>query len=873
MANKMALGLVIGGAVSSSVGAAFKDVESRVKKLSEQGKKARVLQSTIGETMRLRDEWRKSHAAGEKGAQSLLNRLERNLGVLRKEGVEVGRLAKEYDRLGRAGRSAELQLKGHNQISQGKEQAKSGVARGVAAAGMVAVTAKTSADYQAIIRDIAIKAGVARTAEESDMSRSIIQTSRDVGMGRNEVADVVNELVGAGMDLKQAMAFAPVAAKFVVGQGSSGVDTAKMIQALQTNAKITDPKVLEKALEAVAYQGQAGSFEASDMARWFPQLLAGMQKQGITGMDAVTQLGSMLQVQMKTAGTADEAANNLKNWIEKIGAGDVVKSYKDAGIDYQKSLNTGIQGGMSTLEASFGLAKRYIEATDPKKAAKMAEATAKISKEADPAKAKAMLDSLEQALRTGDIFADMQVKSALTAYVQNKELYEQLKKEAASASGILDQNLAERRDTSAQKWSETIQAGNDALRSVGDAIRPVTDGLATGLTTVIKGVTKLSDESPKLVMGLTALATGASVITSVIGALKIGRGVFNLARGGLAGRAGKAGVQSVFVTNAKGALGGDNAEKGGTVKALVAAGIGAVLDRKDEAPGGDGGVDTTLDPVDTGMKLLDVIREAKQGDDGAGSDRTQKVFVVNARDMGGPGAGTSGVGRRNRRARRAGRIRPPAPPVPPRLGARLMGAVGTLGKMGKVLPAGTVFEAGIKALDTYSTAKTAQEKAEGYGGAAGGLAGSVAGAAAGAAIGSVVPIIGTAVGGLVGAFLGGIGGDALGGMFGKSSLAKSLFGSDSGPGDVVRLMSAQTDRTQAPSPLMLKPETKPATVEQSISFAPHMPITIQGDVKDPDELMRKLQPLMQGQLQDFARQMEDNARRANDRKLYDIPHI
>lgn len=617
MANKMALGLVIGGAVSSTVGAAFKDVESRVKKLSEQGKKARVLQSTIGETMRLRDEWRKSHAAGEKGAQSLLNRLERNLGVLRKEGVEVGRLAKEYDRLGRAGRSAELQLKGHNQISQGKEQAKSDVVRGVAAAGMVAVTAKTSADYQAIIRDIAIKAGVARTAEEADMSRSIIQTSRDVGMGRNEVADVVNELVGAGMDLKQAMAFAPVAAKFVVGQGSSGVDTAKMIQALQTNAKITDPKVLEKALEAVAYQGQAGSFEASDMARWFPQLLAGMQKQGITGMDAVTQLGSMLQVQMKTAGTADEAANNLKNWIEKIGSGDVVKSYKDAGIDYQKSLNTGIQGGMSTLEASFGLAKRYIEATDPKKAAKMAEATAKISKEADPAKAKAMLNSLEQALRTGDIFADMQVKSALTAYVQNKELYEQLKKEAASASGILDQNLAERRDTSAQKWSETIQAGNDALRSVGDAIRPVTDGLATGLTTVIKGVTKLSDESPKMVMGLTALATGASVITSVIGALKIGRGVFNLARGGLAGRAGKAGVQSVFVTNAKGALGGDNAEKGGTVKALVAAGIGAVLDRKDEAP-----VDTTLDPVDTGMKLLDVIREAKQGEGALGSEHT-----------------------------------------------------------------------------------------------------------------------------------------------------------------------------------------------------------------------------------------------------------
>ena len=875
MANKMALGLVIGGAVSSTVGAAFKDVESRVKKLTEQGKKARVLQSTIGETMRLRDEWVKAHAAGDRGATALGKRLEKNLGVLRQEGVEVSRLAKEYDRLGRAGRSAELKAKGFGQIDQGKQQVRAGVARGVVATGMVAVTAKVSADYQAIIRDIAIKAGVARSAQEADMSRSIIATSNDIGMGRNEVADVVNELVGAGMELKQAMEFAPVAAKFVVGQGSSGVDTAKMIQALQSNANITDPKVLEKALEAVAFQGQAGSFEASDMARWFPQLLAGMQKQGITGMDAVTQLGSMLQVQMKTAGTADEAANNLKNWIEKIGSGEVVKAYSKAGIDYQGSLNTGIQGGQSTLEASFALAKRYIEATDPKKAAKMAEATAQISKEADPEKAKAMLSSLEQALRTGDIFADMQVKSALTAYVQNKALYEQLKNDAASASGILDKNLAERRDTSSQKWAEMFQAGNDAMRSVGDAIRPVTDAVATGLTTVVKGITKLSDESSKLVMGLTALATGASVVTSLLGALKIGRGLLNLARGGLGGGggAGRAGVQSVFVTNAKDALGGgddDGDGKGDAVKSLVSAGLNALMGRKDDGGEGEGAADTKLDPVETGLKLLDVIREAKGGGDEGGPEHTQKVFVVNAREIGGGGPG--GGGRGGRRSRRRGPPRPPVPPpppVPPRFGTRLIGAVD---RMGKALPAGSVLEAGIKAFDTYTTAKTAEEKAEGYGGAAGGLAGSVAGAAAGAAIGSVVPIIGTAVGGLVGAFLGGMGGDAVGGMFGKTSFAKSLFGNDAEPGDVVRSMSAKAGSPQAPSPLMLKSETKPAPVDQTFTFAPHMPITVQGDVKDPADLMRQLQPMMQGQLNDFARQMEDNARRANDRKLYDAPH-
>lgn len=99
-----------------------------------------------------------------------------------------------------------------------------------------------------------------------------------------------------------------------------------------------------------------------------------------------------------------------------------------------------------------------------------------------------------------------------------------------------------------------------------------------------------------------------------------------------------------------------------------------------------------------------------------------------------------------------------------------MNAVGTIGKVSKAIPAGTFFEAGIKAFDTFTTAKTAEEKAEGYGGAAGGLAGSVAGAAAGAAIGSVVPIIGTAVGGLVGAFLGGMGGDTVGACSAKRRL-------------------------------------------------------------------------------------------------------
>lgn len=72
MANKLALGLVIGGAVDSSLGAAFKSVSGGVKKLEAQVTRGKGLQKVIGETIRLRDEWKKAHDSGAANAGALL---------------------------------------------------------------------------------------------------------------------------------------------------------------------------------------------------------------------------------------------------------------------------------------------------------------------------------------------------------------------------------------------------------------------------------------------------------------------------------------------------------------------------------------------------------------------------------------------------------------------------------------------------------------------------------------------------------------------------------------------------------------------------------------------------------------------------------
>jgi phage tail tape-measure protein len=832
MSKKLALGLVIGGAVSSTLGAAFKDATGRIKKLEETGKKARVLEKTIGETMRLQAEFRKAHMAGEKGAEDLRKKLEANLAALKKQGVEVRNLGKAYSQMGKIAQGAELKAKGHMQLDEGKQQMRSSIGRATAATALMAVPTKISADYGAIIRDIAIKSNIANTPEEATLSKTVIDTSRDTGMARNQVAEVVNALVGAGMELDKALAYAPTAAKFAVGQGSDGTETARMINALGQNAKITDPEMMQKALEAIAYQGQAGSFEAADMARWFPELLAGMGKLGITGMDSVTQLGSMLQVQMKTAGGSDEAANNLKNWMEKIGSNDTVAAYKKAGIDYQGSMNTGLQNGKSTLESSFALAQKYIEATDPKKAAEMAKATAAISKESDPEKAKAMIASLESALRTGDLFADMQVKGALTAYMQNKDLYDKLKKESASATGILDKNLEERRQSSAQKQSEMVQSLDDSMRAIGDAMRPVTDAVVDGIGSVARGLAKLSDESPRLVSAIGLATAGILGLSTAMSGLKVAKGLMNIGRGSLMGNPNI--PQKVIVTN------------------LPAGGAGGGLDGAD---------------VDAG--------DGKKGKGGKGKGKGR---------AGGRGVGR-GIG----------------------IGSAVRGTA--------VL---AVADAGFKAYDTYQNAETQDEKAEGYGAAAGGLAGTLAGAAAGAAIGSVVPVIGTAIGALIGGVLGNMGGDSLGGFVGKSlfgaddaakkmpdagplmmanagkdiapvmgDIAKSFakpatplmmaapgaapVASDSAkPGDVGRSMMLPEASADAKLGPLAKaaPASAPAApkVESNVAINAPFSLTVNGDVKDGNQLFAQIKPQLDQYFRDMVKQQES-------RNLFDAPHV
>ncbi|WP_414451516.1 phage tail tape measure protein [Burkholderia sp. 22PA0099] len=781
MANDLALGIVIGGAVSGTFGKAIADTSKKIDAMKKRANDSRLWQHQIGETMRLQDEFRRLHLAGDSAADGIRRKLDGNLKSLRDAGVEVNRLDRAYARLGRTARGMDLQASGFSRLSAGQKAGRSAIGDAMKLTASVAVPATISANYQAIIRDIAIKAGIARTQEEAAMKSRIQRDASANGIGRNELADSVNQMVAGGMDLGRALNFAPLVAKFAIGQGATSVETAKMIQALQQNADITDPKEMAKALEAIAYLGKEGSFESVDMARWFPVLLAEMKKLGITGLDSVSQLGSMLQVQMKTAGSSDEAANNLKNWFSKIGAGDTDRYYAKAGVDYQAKMREAIGKGWSTMEASFVLARAYIERVDPEKAKQIAAAATKFNSEMDPAKRQAQMDAFAETMKTGDLFTDMQVKAALTAYMQNADIYNNMKRVSLQASGEIQKDLEARRETSKQIWSEVGQQWDDAMRSIGDALRPVTDLAGKAAKAVGGGVRSATDSAPKAtaavvgVAGAVVAMRGAKVLWSIgRGLLDIARGVV-LARGGpaLAGRSGPAGK-----------------------------GVGRALDALGGAAGAVGGV--------------------------------QRVFVVNMSSGGGLGDLVDGGRAARRTSLRRGRI-----------GRVLNGGRALFGRLapyaGKLAAAASLLKIGMAAKDAYTVASSNDsrgEKASRFAGIAGRLAGGVAGAKIGAMIGAFGGPIGVAVGGVVGGAVGAIASEKIFGAVSRKLLVRKA---DDSAAHVAALAKVNAAVTNAPGAGALRGPQ----IEQTNTFAPVFHVKLEAtDADVADKFLAKVSPML-----------------------------
>ncbi|WP_397452536.1 phage tail tape measure protein [Pseudomonas sp. NA-150] len=784
MANTLSLGLVIGGAVSPSIGNAFKNVESRIKRLSEQGAKARVLQSTIGETMRLRDEWKKAHDAGIDGADKLRGKLDRNLGLLKDQGVEVRNLSRAYQTLGNAARGSELKALGHSQISQGKAGMRSTLGMAAATTASLAIPTKISGDYQAQIRQMAIWAHTAGTADEAALAKGISEVAKAKGMGQQKLAAAIAGLIEKGVDWEESLDYAPLVADLVDGQGMEETTIATLIKAFKVAG--IEQKDMGAILGQVAAAGDIGAFGPKEMAKYLPSLLGTINRLGMEGPEAVRFLGASLQSQYDQTQDAAAAATNMDNLLNAVISSTSQERFAKEGFDLTSSLIAAQKAGKASnpVDAFILLSEQLIRRQDPAKAQKMDQLKAKIlaAKDGSAEEDQAFV-ALMQASGLASVVSDKSASAGLLAQIKSgaKIKADMAEIKATDGRTKIEQDAAKARETSNAKWSTATDSMAAMMVSIGDAVRPITNLVTDGLSSLGYGLSSLCEKYPGLIRGTTLLAGGVVAAGLALNAFKIGKGLMNLGRGSLIGNPNV--VQLVRVVNSAGLTGSG------------------------ESSGG-------------------------RGNKGKGKART-------------PGIG-------------AGRYIK---------GAGVLSAV----------------SAGLQGIDTYQNAETRDEKAEGYGDAAGTFAGSLGGAAIGAAIGTaVLPVIGTAVGSIIGGIIGAWGGGAAGGSLGKAMFGNGGLdrmpaqgplmlpnaGSQLGPrlGDVARSFEKPA---AAPGALLkFKPvaKTTPAKVDQRLTFAPKLEITVQGDVKDPQQLADAMMPYLQSQFEEFAQQAER-------RSLFDAPHI
>ncbi|MPQ72039.1 phage tail tape measure protein, partial [Pseudomonas sp. MWU12-2323] len=119
--------------------------------------------------------------------------------------------------------------------------------------------------------------------------------------------------------------------------------------------------------------GQKGGFELKDMAKWLPQQMAAAKLSGISGMPGMAKLLAANQAAVITAGSKDEAGNNLVNLLTKINSQDTArdaakisattfreKRKGEQGIDLPATLARGREKGMDSLDSFVGLTEKVI---------------------------------------------------------------------------------------------------------------------------------------------------------------------------------------------------------------------------------------------------------------------------------------------------------------------------------------------------------------------------------------------------------------------------------------------------------------------------------------------------------------------------------
>lgn len=337
----------------------------------------------------------------------------------------------------------------------------------------LAAPLSNASEFESLLLDIAQKADLSDGAMKS-LGKRITGLSKDLGRSQAEIAGVVDNLMGRGMDDRTAEAAVSPIVKTASAYRAAADDVASASFSVVDNLKVPVEQ-LPKSLDIMSQAGKEGAFELKDMAAEFPALTARAQALGMTGTKAVAQLSAALQIARKGAGTSSEAATNTANLMQKIISPETTKKFKKAGIDIRKELKKVQKDGGDVFEF-------------------IAELTTKATG--------------GDLSKLGDFFQDAQVQSFLIPLIQNLKEYRRIRDASAKADKIVDEDFIRRQKTMAAQSARFAASIERITSALGSALLPAINGILDKIIPVIDRFAEWAALNPRLTTGITAAVAG-----------------------------------------------------------------------------------------------------------------------------------------------------------------------------------------------------------------------------------------------------------------------------------------------------------------------------------------------------------------------------
>jgi len=495
-----------------------KAVTATDRNLARTGQTAQAALGRTSEGMQRVERGAERMAQAVRRADASMSRFGVGNSSLQRTVTYLGGIAQRLDDVRRNAERTRLVL---GRIGQGGAQ----VAVGAAAGGAVAaaqIRKPMNFDEQlAHMANVAYgdETPAARILGMRTLEQVINNTVRDAGGSRGTAATALSELLASGVVKRDvALGMLPELQKSATASGADVTDLSQIAIRAMQNFDIA-PKDIPALISKAIVAGQEGGFELRDMARWLPQMMASSKGMlGMKGMSSFEELLAAAQASVITAGTKDEAGNNLNNLLLKINSNDTKRDFanleipdpktgKLKGVDLQKSLAQAREQGATPLAAFLSLIDQ-IAASDKGYARLKARAEKETGSERKDT-LEAMV-SILQGGAIGQVVQDRQALMALIAMGQNREYMKRVQAATKADNGDATKKNFEVLSSTASFAAQ--QAGNEAAIANSRVFNEVSGPMKT----LLDSVTGLAREFPLLA---TAVAGATTLITTAAAAL------------------------------------------------------------------------------------------------------------------------------------------------------------------------------------------------------------------------------------------------------------------------------------------------------------------------------------------------------------------